>query len=147
LINKSTELEAINEVFNSSFDAIHIGNSTPIRLAGLLHQPKANVYCNRGTSGIDGCVSTAVGYAISKPLEKVACIVGDISFLYDSNAFWCEPKPKNLQLIVLNNGAGNIFNLIEGPNLLPEMTPYIQTPHKLTCEHYAKHYCLSYSNG
>jgi 2-succinyl-5-enolpyruvyl-6-hydroxy-3-cyclohexene-1-carboxylate synthase len=141
----SVELRAIQSVYSSHFDALHIGNSTPIRLAGLLPKSTATLFCNRGTSGIDGCVSTAVGYALSKPNENVACVVGDLSFLYDSNAFWCNPKPLNLQVIVLNNGGGNIFNLIDGPKRMPEIAQFIQTPHLLSCKNLAKQHGLSYS--
>ncbi len=143
--NLSVELRSIQSIYASHFDALHIGNSTPIRLAGLLPKSAMKVFCNRGTSGIDGCVSTAVGYALSNSNEKVACVVGDLSFLYDSNAFWCNPKPLNLQVIVLNNGGGNIFNLIDGPKKMPEMAQFIQTPHLLSCKYLAKQHGLSYS--
>ena len=143
--NLSVELRTIQSIYASHFDALHVGNSTPIRLAGLLPKSATKVFCNRGTSGIDGCVSTAVGYALSNPNEKVACVVGDLSFLYDSNAFWCNPKPLNLQVIILNNGGGNIFNLIDGPKEMPEMAQFIQTPHLLSCKYLAKQHGLSYS--
>ena len=143
----SGELRAINSVFNAKFDSVFIGNSTPIRLAALLPRPNKKMFCNRGTSGIDGCVSTAVGYALAKPQEKVACIVGDISFLYDSNAFWCKPIPLNLQIIVLNNAGGNIFKLIDGPKEAAEISEYISTPHQHLCKNLAKQHGISYSTS
>jgi 2-succinyl-5-enolpyruvyl-6-hydroxy-3-cyclohexene-1-carboxylate synthase len=145
LLKSSAELRAIQGVFNAEFTAVHIGNSTAIRLAGLLANPSAKIYCNRGTSGIDGCLSTAMGYALSQPNQKVACVLGDISYLYDNNAHWVNPKPQNLQIIILNNGEGNIFNLINGPNALPELKTSINTPHYFTAKKMADHYGYSYS--
>ena len=59
-------------------------------------------FCNRGTSGIEGTLSTAVGAAYSNPTEDVFCILGDTSFFYDSNALLNPQLPKNLKIIVIN---------------------------------------------
>jgi 2-succinyl-5-enolpyruvyl-6-hydroxy-3-cyclohexene-1-carboxylate synthase len=71
-------------------------------------------FANRGTSGIDGCVSTAVGCAIANPDKQVFLFVGDLSFFYDSNALFYSPFPANLRIVIVNNSGGNIFRLIEG---------------------------------
>ena len=63
---------------------IHFSNSSAIRYAQLFEFGKSKIYCNRGTSGIDGSTSTAMGYAIKSP-DPTVLITGDISFFYDIN--------------------------------------------------------------
>jgi 2-succinyl-5-enolpyruvyl-6-hydroxy-3-cyclohexene-1-carboxylate synthase len=95
---------------------VHLGNSSPVRYA-LICKRAENVeyYSNRGTSGIDGCLSTAVGYASARNKTNTV-ILGDLSFFYDSNALWNKYLSKNLRIIVVNNAGGNIFGLIKGPS-------------------------------
>ena len=103
---------------NSHPDVIHFGNSMAIRWAGLLSQlpSKSEIHCNRGTSGIDGCLSTAVGHALASPQKTHWLFIGDLSFFYDSNGLWLPVLPENLKIIVLNDGGGGIFHVIKGPN-------------------------------
>lgn len=73
---------------------------------------------NRGVSGIDGCVSTASGIAISATVEGDGCVValvGDQSFLYDSNALLIPPTEAkiNLVVVVIDNNGGGIFSTLE----------------------------------
>ena len=95
---------------------LHLGNSSSVRYALMSEGNKHITYLsNRGTSGIDGCLSTAVGYAcISDKVNTV--ILGDLSFFYDSNALWNNYLNSKLRIIVMNNGGGNIFGLIKGPS-------------------------------
>jgi len=68
---------------------------------------------NRGVSGIDGVLSTAAGYAfLSSTINTV--IVGDLAFFYDANALWLRYLPPNLRIILINNGGGGIFRLLDG---------------------------------
>lgn len=95
---------------------LHLGNSTPVRYAELFAKhPLVNYYSNRGTSGIDGSTSTAAGSALATN-NTTLLITGDISFFYDSNAFWNNHIPQNLKIILINNGGGNIFKIINGPD-------------------------------
>lgn len=95
---------------------IHISNSSMIRYALLFDPVRSMQYkCNRGTSGIDGSSSTAVGAAWVDPTHCHVLITGDLSFFYDSNALWNTTLPSNLRIIVVNNGGGDIFNIIPGP--------------------------------
>ncbi len=112
---------------------LHLGNSMPVRHANLLKRLglRQNVWANRGTSGIDGCVSTAIGSALASA-KPVYLIVGDISFLYDRNGFLLENFPQNLKIVVLNNGGGNIFRLIDGPREQPELGRFFETKHNFT---------------
>ncbi len=92
---------------------IHLGNSSTVRYAVLTPGIKG-VACfgNRGTSGIDGSVSTAVGYA-SSCLQINTLILGDLSFFYDANGLWNRYLGGNLRIVLLNNGGGNIFSFVE----------------------------------
>lgn len=124
--------------------AIHLGNSMTIRYANRIFSPTGLRYGNRGTSGIDGSLSTAAGFAWAEPAKNVLCITGDIGFLYDKNAFWCTPLPENLKVAVLNNAGGIIFDIIQGPSELPSLRPYINTPHQLKIISIAEHYQIDY---
>jgi 2-succinyl-5-enolpyruvyl-6-hydroxy-3-cyclohexene-1-carboxylate synthase len=79
---------------------IHLGNSSPVRYALIHNRVKnAGYYSNRGTAGIDGCLSTAVGFA-SESEKLNTIILGDLSFFYDSNALWNKYIGSNLRIIV-----------------------------------------------
>lgn len=109
---------------------IHLGNSASIRYS-LLFNSKIGQYffSNRGVSGIDGCTSTAMGYSVAASDQPVFLISGDISFMYDSNAFWQTPHPKNLKIIVINNQGGGIFRFIAGPQSTQVLDRHLETSH------------------
>ncbi|EMR02931.1 2-succinyl-5-enolpyruvyl-6-hydroxy-3-cyclohexene-1-carboxylic-acid synthase [Cesiribacter andamanensis] len=109
---------------------LHLANSMSVRyanFAGLSQDQKGvQVWANRGTSGIDGSSSTAVGCAVvSKGLTVL--ITGDMAFLYDRNSLWHTFLPANLRILVLNNGGGGIFRMIEGPRRQPELEEFFVT--------------------
>jgi len=104
---------------------LHLSNSSAIRYQQLFDNNNELIsYCNRGTSGIDGCTSTAAGFALKNPKETWL-ITGDISFLYDSNALLTNYSP-GLKIILINNGGGNIFRIIPGPSDIPEFETYFE---------------------
>ncbi|MGQ1946756.1 2-succinyl-5-enolpyruvyl-6-hydroxy-3-cyclohexene-1-carboxylic-acid synthase [Geofilum sp. OHC36d9] len=123
---------------------IHLGNSTPVRYAQLFEwAPGQTWYANRGTNGIDGCVSTAAGAAYGTT-QPVLLIVGDLSFLYDSNGLWHKYLPNNFRVIVINNGGGGIFRFITGPAETDELEAYFEANHNTTCEGIAQTFHLNY---
>jgi 2-succinyl-5-enolpyruvyl-6-hydroxy-3-cyclohexene-1-carboxylate synthase len=123
---------------------IHAGNSTPVRYLQLFDPPNGtNCYGNRGVSGIDGCMSTAAGAAWSNPALTVL-ITGDVAFMYDSNALWNRHLTPNLRIIVMNNGGGNIFRIIEGPDTMPEFEQFIETPYIPEIQHLARTFEIDY---
>lgn len=123
---------------------LQLGNSSVIRYAQLFDSNKTwRIFCNRGTSGIDGCTSTAIGAAYAVK-ENTLFISGDISFMYDSNALWNNYTPNNFRIIVINNSGGGIFRFIPGPKE-SEALYYFETPHQLTAEHLCKMYHFEYS--
>ncbi|MEN8856918.1 MAG: 2-succinyl-5-enolpyruvyl-6-hydroxy-3-cyclohexene-1-carboxylic-acid synthase [Flavobacteriaceae bacterium] len=125
------------------FSEIQFSNSSIIRYSQLYPINKTlTVFCNRGTSGIDGSTSTAIGaaYASTNP---TTLITGDLSFLYDSNALWNSYIPKDFRIIMINNSGGGIFKIIPGPKLTNSLK-YFETPHCLTAEHLCKMFGFEY---
>ena len=123
---------------------LQLSNSAVIRYSQLFDIKKeVNVFCNRGTSGIDGSTSTAIG-AASISIENTIFITGDISFFYDSNALWNNYIPANFRIIIVNNGGGGIFRFIPGPQQ-SEALDYFETPHQLTAEHLCEMYKFVYA--
>lgn len=117
-------LEAVPEVAG-----LFYGNSMAIRYGcwlGAFHKQTQTIWSNRGTSGIDGCVSTAIGIAQARPFEPLFLVLGDMSFQYDRNGLWRETLPANLKIVVLNNGGGNIFRILPGSGSMPELEPYFE---------------------
>ena len=94
-------------------DVLHLGNSTAVRYFEFF-PCRANVLSNRGIAGIDGSLSTAVGAALAAPSKRHWCLIGDQSFIYDSNALNVPSLPDNLTVVVLNNGVGAIFDWLPG---------------------------------
>lgn len=128
-----------------SNDLLHVSNSMPVRYLSLLNLPshEVDVHSNRGTSGIDGCTSTALGASLCT--ERTTYILsGDIAFFYDINAFWNDYLHPNFKVILLNNGGGNIFSMIGGPEKYPEALKFQETPHKRTAQFVAEDHGLLY---
>lgn len=123
---------------------LQLGNSMPVRYAnmvGVEARQQIHVWANRGTSGIDGCLSTAVGAALRTD-AIVTLLIGDVAFFYDRNALWQPDLPKNLRVVLLNNAGGHIFRIIDGSSSQPELETYFETPHDLTAERTAAdHHC------
>lgn len=125
---------------------LHVGNSMPVRYLNILHGllPKSHkIYCNRGTSGIDGSLSTALGQALTTEKDIVA-IVGDVSAHYDKNAFWNTYLPKNFKVIILNNGGGVIFGMIDGPRKQESFERFFKTKQPFSFEKIAEGFGLKY---
>jgi 2-succinyl-5-enolpyruvyl-6-hydroxy-3-cyclohexene-1-carboxylate synthase len=141
-----TDLKAFDIILPKlkSKSQLQISNSSPIRYAQLISiNPTIEVFCNRGTSGIDGSTSTAIGAAVASEKATVL-IAGDIGFLYDSNALWNNYIPKNFKIILMNNGGGGIFRILPGHDETPVFTTFFETSHCLTAEHLAKMYGFEY---
>lgn len=126
---------------------LHLGNSMPVRIADFfgLRDREVEVWSNRGTSGIDGIVSTAVGHALACGDRLHNLIVGDLSFFYDRNGLWLNHEfPDNLRIIVLNDGGGGIFRVIDGPSAQGELMDLFVVPHTRTAELTAMEFGLTY---
>lgn len=122
---------------------LQLSNSSVIRYSQLFDiNNTLLVFCNRGTSGIDGSTSTAIGAAFSVK-ENTVFISGDVSFFYDSNALWNNYIPTNFRIIIVNNGGGGIFRFIPGPKESNALD-YFETPHNLTAEYLCKMHNFEY---
>jgi len=135
--------EKLQEVLPDDY-SVQWGNSSTIRYAQLFDGfQKHESYCNRGTSGIDGCTSTAVGasFITDKPTLLVS---GDLSFLYDSNGLWNQYLKPNLRILVINNGGGGIFRFIPGPSDTEELETFFEAKHTINVKPLAEMYGLHY---
>ena len=144
-----SDLKVYSEVFKSIPNdyIVQISNSSAIRYAQLIKaHPSWKVFCNRGTSGIDGSMSTAIGTAVGSASPTVF-ITGDLSFFYDSNALWNKYIPQNFRVILLNNQGGGIFRILPGDKTDSNFEYFFETPHKLTAEHFCKMYNINYQSA
>lgn len=122
---------------------LHLANSMAVRYVNFLGPRPQEVICNRGTSGIDGSNSTAVGCTFTTK-EMVTLITGDMAFFYDRNAFWNNYTFNNLRVILLNNHAGGIFRIIDGPAMQPELEEFFETKQALSAENLAREFNFHY---
>lgn len=123
---------------------LQISNSAAIRYVQLFDFDKSiEMYCNRGTSGIDGSTSTAIGASIYNN-KTTYFITGDLSFFYDSNALWNNYIPNDFKIIILNNGGGGIFRILPGHQENNVFEKFFETQHHLNASHLAAMYGFSY---
>ena len=123
---------------------LQVGNSSAIRYTQLFSlNPTLEVYCNRGTSGIDGSTSTAAGFAAVSD-KPVVFISGDLSFLYDSNGLWNNYIPNNFRIIVINNQGGGIFRILPGDKNTENFDTYFETVQQHSVKPLAKMYTFEY---
>ncbi|WP_223034240.1 2-succinyl-5-enolpyruvyl-6-hydroxy-3-cyclohexene-1-carboxylate synthase [Hanstruepera marina] len=126
---------------------LQLSNSSTVRYAQLFDlNPTLEVFCNRGTSGIDGSTSTAVGFAMASK-KQTTLITGDLSFLYDSNALWNNYIPNDFRIIIINNQGGGIFRILPGNKDSENFDRYFETKHNLTAKHLCKMYNFEYDSA
>jgi len=138
------------KVFELIFQALpedivlQLGNSSTIRYAQLFPMNRTHrIFSNRGTSGIDGCTSTAIGAAVGSGKPTIL-ITGDLSFFYDSNGLWNNYIPENFKIIVINNSGGGIFRILPGDKDEPYFSTFFETTHQLDASHLCKMHGLGY---
>lgn len=98
-----------------------VGASSPIRDLDLM-EPAGPVgerrkeIANRGLSGIDGTISTAIGAALGRPSSSRAlALMGDVTFLHDQSSLVLGPEEArpDLTIVVVNDDGGAIFSVLE----------------------------------
>lgn len=142
-----SDLKVYDQVLKSLPESCHlqVANSAAIRYTQLFELPKSiPVFCNRGTSGIDGSTSTAIGAALINDRQTVF-ISGDLSFFYDSNALWNNYTPKDFRVILVNNSGGGIFRILPGDKNSENFDTYFETVHNLTAEKLCQMYGWDYA--
>jgi len=117
-----------------SHSSLFVGNSSSVRNIQFFPLPDGvSVFCNRGTNGIEGSISTASGYAaLHEGLTFL--VVGDLSFFYDLNGLWNKYFSGNLRILLINNGGGGIFHLLPGLEQSNALNPFIAAQHDFTAE-------------
>ena len=124
---------------------IQVANSTPIRYFQLFDLKNKNMmFANRGTSGIDGSTSTAIGSSMQNE-SPVLLVTGDLSFFYDVNALWNNHIPKNFRIIIINNSGGGIFKILPGFKENNLFSEFIETQHNLSARLIAKMFNFNYT--
>ncbi len=123
---------------------LHLGNSNSVRIALNCPLDKSiKVLCNRGLSGIEGSLSTAIGYACeSKALNMI--IIGDLSFFYDNNALWNKYQGTNIRIMLINNNRGEIFQTLAGLDLSDSSADYILAHHRQSAKDIANSHNYDY---
>ncbi|WP_194850551.1 2-succinyl-5-enolpyruvyl-6-hydroxy-3-cyclohexene-1-carboxylic-acid synthase [Nonlabens antarcticus] len=143
-----SDMRVFQRVFDQLPDNIllQLGNSSTIRYAQLFQMnPTHRVYSNRGTSGIDGCTSTAIGAAVGSNQQTIL-ITGDISFFYDSNGLWNNYIPSNFKIILVNNSGGGIFRILPGEKDEDYFATYFETKHELNASDLCHMHKIEYQN-
>ncbi|MBJ6119152.1 2-succinyl-5-enolpyruvyl-6-hydroxy-3-cyclohexene-1-carboxylic-acid synthase [Pontibacter sp. BT310] len=144
-----SELSAVARIFESlpTKSNLHLANSMAVRYAniiGLDAGKNVEIYANRGTSGIDGSNSTTVGCALTSS-NITTLLTGDMAFFYDRNGLWHNYLPQNLRIVILNNHAGGIFRLIDGPKQQPELEEFFETKQTLDAANTARDFGMNYT--
>lgn len=120
---------------------LFISSSMPIRdmdQFAKASEQEIEVFVNRGASGIDGIISSAVGVSLTSNKATVL-LIGDIAFLHDSNSLMLLKQIKSpLLIIVVNNNGGGIFHLLPIANEPEIISPFIDTPHEVELAHLCK---------
>lgn len=124
------------------------GNSLPVRLQDQFGMPtgrRLQTFGNRGASGIDGNVSTALGLGLARTGRPLVAVVGDITFYHDMNGLLALRRfGLNATIVLLNNRGGGIFHRLPISEHEPNFTEYFLTPHDLDFRHAARLYDLEY---
>jgi 2-succinyl-5-enolpyruvyl-6-hydroxy-3-cyclohexene-1-carboxylate synthase len=127
--------------------ALFLASSLPVREMDMFGDPSGNsivVTANRGASGIDGTIASAVGNAIglNKPLTL---LIGDLAFLHDLNSLMLlDSSPQPILIVVINNNGGGIFSFLPVAEFTDVFEKFFATPHNYSFESAAKLFHLNY---
>jgi 2-succinyl-5-enolpyruvyl-6-hydroxy-3-cyclohexene-1-carboxylate synthase len=128
---------------------LFIASSLPVRHLDQFGRPNAkhiNVYANRGASGIDGTISSALGAAAADPDVPLTLVLGDLAFYHDMNGLLAVKRCGiKATIVVINNDGGGIFYRLPIARYDPPFTDLFATPHGLSFESAAQLYGLDYT--
>lgn len=143
IIKEKTFPKSLNEVnvilqlleLIPEYSNLFIGNSLPVRdldFFSSINQKKIKIFQNRGASGIDGIISTALGIALTSK-KQTYLVIGDLSFYYDLNALILAKQFEvPLKIILINNNGGRIFNYLPISKHKEIFSNYFLTPVNLS---------------
>ncbi len=128
--------------------ALFGGNSLPVRhldqFGGSTNKPFF-AWANRGASGIDGNVSTALGIGAARRGKPLVAVLGDITLYHDLNGLLAARRCHiPVTIVLLNNNGGGIFQRLPIRDFEPHFHDYFITPHGLDFAHAAALYGLEY---
>lgn len=144
-----SDMKAHSVIFNKLSEQnrsimLQLSNGTTIRYAQLFGDlVKADNYCNRGVSGIDGSTSTALGASLAFSGLTVL-ITGDMSFGYDLSGLASKYNTKCFKIIVINNSGGGIFRFVKSTAELPELEEYLECRRELPISKYSEAFGFCY---
>lgn len=134
-----SEMAAVGALIHAlpAESVLHLANSSAVRYAQLYNLPESiEVCCNRGINGIEGTLSTAMGYALASARLNFV-VIGDLSFFYDMNALWNNSLRRNLRILLLNNGGGEIFQSLPGLKLSEATHQIVAGKHQTSAKGWA----------
>jgi len=127
---------------------LFVSSSMPIRDIDTFLLPTNDdiqIFANRGANGIDGVMSTAVGFSFGRSDRELYLLIGDLAFLHDVNALIATRyQPCNITVIVLNNDGGGIFSYLSQSTVKEYYEDLFGTPTALKFEDIAKMYDMEY---
>lgn len=127
---------------------LFVSNSMPIRDIDTFFLPTekdVKIFANRGANGIDGVMSTAIGFSKGQNDRNMYLLIGDLAFLHDVNALVATRyQPCNITVFVLNNDGGGIFSYLSQATVKEYYEDLFGTPTALTFEQVAKMYDMEY---
>jgi 2-succinyl-5-enolpyruvyl-6-hydroxy-3-cyclohexene-1-carboxylate synthase len=125
-----------------------VGNSMPVRHIDFWGRPNGKnimVYANRGASGIDGNISTALGAGAAHKDQPLVLLIGDVTFYHDMNGLLAIQRcGVPIVIVLLNNNGGGIFRTLPVKDYEPSFTDYFITPHALDFSHVGPLYGLDH---
>ncbi len=128
-------------------EALFVSGSMPIRdldAFGGVSGPGTGMYGNRGASGVDGILSSALGLSMGRKGGVVA-VVGDVAFHHDMNGLLAaREEGARVVFVLIHNDGGGIFHMLPIRRHEPAFTPFFATPHGLDFRHAAELYTLPY---
>lgn len=130
------ELYAIGTLLNNlpkNVD-LQLANSCTIRMSHFFPtDPSVRVNCNRGVNGIDGSMSTAIGFS-SENNRPTYYITGDLSFFYDMNSLWIRHLSPKMRILLINNGGGAVMYGPLNDELRKTLPPHIGAGHQMSAK-------------
>ena len=132
-----SEMQAIGLVQKNlpNGSILHLANSSSVRYSQLFPLPKdITILSNRGVNGIEGSLSTAIGYSSACPDKLNFIFIGDLSFFYDMNALWNNNYGNNIRILLVNNSGGEIFKTFQGLQMNEKSSHIVIADHKSTAK-------------
>lgn len=125
------EMYAIGQLMQKLPDNcdLQIANSFSSRMAHYYEYPSSiRVNCNRGVNGIDGSMSTAVGFSADNN-RPTFLVIGDLSFFYDMNSLWIRHIGNKMRILLINNGGGALLYRAVNSSLRDSVGPHVAAFH------------------